>query len=372
MRVLVNLMWLRPGRVGGTETYVSRLLGGLADGPVEVHLAVQPSLPAAHPDLARSLAVHVAPRSVAWGRPARVAVEARWLPSLARTIGADLVHHAGGTVPPTTTRPNVVTIHDLQYLVLPENFHPAKRAYLRRAVPASARRATVVVTPSEHARTMVVSRLGVPDGDTAVVPHGVDPPGRGAGADAGGPQEDPGADVGGPYVLFPAVTWPHKNHDVLLQALAAPELADVRLVLTGAPGPAEAAVGRAAARLGVSSRVVRTGRVSAQRLDAYYRGAVALVFPSRFEGFGAPVVEAWWRNCPVVAADAAALPEVVGDAGLLVAPGDVAGWVAAIASLGEPQRRVDLIEAGRRRAPRFSVAAAASAQLRAWQLALDR
>jgi glycosyltransferase involved in cell wall biosynthesis len=366
VRVLVNLTWLRPGRVGGSEGYLTRLLTGPFSAEVDLHLATQPSFRPAHPDLDAGRTEHVAPAAVAWGRPARVAVESSWLVRLARHIGADLVHHSGGTLPPRTAQPNLLTIHDLQYLAFPEYFHPLKRAYLRRAVPSSVRRATVVATPSHHAAAMVTDLLGKPGGDVVVVPHGIDAPTYCSVAD------ELARPVPGPYLLYPAVTWPHKNHRVLLQALASSGLRDLAVVLTGAAGPAEADVRRAVAELGVADRVLHLGRVPASHLDALYRGATALVFPSRFEGFGAPVVEARWRDCPVVAADATALPEVVGEAGMLVSPDDVDAWVAAIVAVCEPGRRAELVDAGRRRAQCFSVQRAAAAQVQAWELALGR
>src|SRR5690606_16446465 len=135
----------------------------------------------------------------------------------------------------------------------------------------------------------------------------------------------------GPYVVHPAITYPHKNHLVLLEAVS--RVPGLHAVLTGGPAGNEEAVTRRAAAPDLAGRVHRLGRVPRADLDALLAGAVALAFPSRYEGFGVPVLEAMALGCPVAAADATALPEVVGDAGLLVGPDDVAGWAEALGRL---------------------------------------
>jgi len=119
---------------------------------------------------------------------------------------------------------------------------------------------------------------------------------------------------------------------------------------------------RSAARAsGVGDRIRRLGRVAEEDLDALYREAVAMVFPSRYEGFGMPVLEAMSRRCPVVAADATALPEVVAGAGLLLDPGDPAPWTAAMAQLLDDRgARRQLAEAGEARARTLDWARAAT------------
>jgi len=117
--------------------------------------------------------------------------------------------------------------------------------------------------------------------------------------------------------------------------------------------------------------VVRPGRVSSAALTALYRGATAMVFPSRYEGFGLPVLEAMQLGCPVLVADACALPDVVDGAGVVVAPDDPDAWATAIGDLlDDPARRARLVEAGRRRAAGFTWDAAAEALVAAWQQAV--
>jgi alpha-1,3-rhamnosyl/mannosyltransferase len=150
---------------------------------------------------------------------------------------------------------------------------------------------------------------------------------------------------------------------VLLDAMARlPDVhADTMLVLTGGSARMERRLVERVAELEIGRNVLRTGRIPRADLDALYRGAVALVFPSRFEGFGLPVLEAMARDCPVVAADATALPEVVDEAGLLVEPGDADAWAAAIVSLlGDDALRSHLVDAGRRRAAHYAWETAAA------------
>jgi alpha-1,3-rhamnosyl/mannosyltransferase len=140
-------------------------------------------------------------------------------------------------------------------------------------------------------------------------------------------------------------------------------------VLTGGEGPSEPAVRASIARLGIQGKVVRTGRIPRDELDALVDGARAVVFPSRYEGFGLPVLEAMASGCPVIAADATALPEVVGDAGQLVGPDDVEGWRAAMArALDDDGERSG--EPGRRQAAGYSEAASVALLLGVYRQAL--
>jgi glycosyltransferase involved in cell wall biosynthesis len=366
VRVGLNLLWLRPGRVGGSETYVGRLLAGLAalaspDLDYEVF-----ALPALGPT-----PFPTATAAVARGaRPLRIAAESTWL--AARTRRFDLVHHLGGTVPAVRTAPAAVLVHDLQYTAFPEHFSAVKRAYLAAAVPAAARAAVLVTTPSEFVRSTVVDGLGVAPERVTAVPIGVTGPG---GPEPG--EADPVVaasvrrrlGVAGPFVLYPAVTWPHKDHVTLVRALALlPAGERPTLVLTGGEGGAEGALAVEVDRLRLRRWVRRPGRVAPAHLDVLYREAAAVAFPSRYEGFGAPAVEAMARGVPVVAADATALPEVVGDAGLLVPPGDAGAWAAAIGRvLSDGALRARLAAAGPARAARFSAVESATRQEAAYR-----
>jgi len=330
--------------VGGAEDYAVRLLSAIpAGGPVRLTVFAPRGFSERHPPLSERHEVVAPPAGKS--RLLRVLVENTWLARQCRRRRLDVVHHFGGTIPLVGMRPALVTIHDVQPLDHPKRFGLVKRLYLRAMLPWAARRAEAVVTVSEFCRRRIADRLGVGPDRVAVVPAPVD---AGAGA-----QEKPLAaaapDLSQPFVLYPAVAHPHKNHEVLLRALArlAAEGEDVVLVATGARGPLDADLDGLAEELGVGNRWHRLGRMNRPVLDGLMRLATAVVFPSRYEGYGLPVVEAMARGCPVVAADAGALSEVVGSGGLLVAPDDDAGWADAIAVLlrGD-ERRETLVEAG--------------------------
>lgn len=365
MRVGVNLLWMVPGEVGGSESWVAGLLGHLAEHPppVEVVAFAPPAVLDAHPYL-RAFGVVEAPAWIGPSRPARVAAEATWLAAAARRARVSVLHHPGGTVPPLRLSPAAVTVHDLQPLVHPEHFRWLKRTYLRARLRPSVRAARLVTAVSEWTAAELRARLGVPDARLVVTPPAldVDPPA----ADV--PDLRDRLRLDRPWFVYPAITYPHKDHATVVRALA--EVPDALLVLTGGEGPSEAEVLALARSLGVADRVRRTGRIPFAELDALYRGAVACTFPSRFEAVGLPVLEAMARGCPVVAADATALPSVVGSAGELVAPGDVAAWAGAMRRLlADDGHRAALVEAGRTRVRRWAPEASAAALVAAWQRA---
>lgn len=362
LSVGINLLWLRPGQVGGSEesTLASlRALAERADPDLDLALFVTEPLRLAHPDIARAFRTHVLPLSaVPMGRVARITAEISWL--AASTRGLDLVHHAGGTAPPLRGAPYVLTVHDLQPLERQATHGRVKRAYLGMAIPPSVRGARRVAVPSEYVRSSVLARVGVDPDRVVVIPHGVDV------LDAATPAAvlTERYRLDGPVVLYPAITYPHKNHAVLVEAFARVVEAhpDALLVLPGGRGDQEDAVRHLVDRLGLSERVRRTGRISAADVAGLYQQAAVVAVPSRYEGFGLPAAEAMAYGAPLVAADATALPEVVGDAGLLVDPDDVEGWASAIGGLLDaPRERAALAAAGRERARRYSWSANAAA-----------
>ena len=258
----VNLLWCVPGRVGGSEEYISRLLAPLATAApdLEIVLFVLPGFTVAHPELSSAFEIVTAPVSGAQ-RSVRVLAERTWLAREVRRRHLDLVHHAGGTAPPGSNRAGVVlSVHDIQYAAYPQYFRPVKRAWLRYEMPASLRRARVITTPSEFVRGSLVEELGADAERIAVVPHGLP-----AGFASDNFDEEAlraRYDVPGPFLVFPAVTYPHKNHLLLLDALARLEdRPELRLVLPGAAGLGEDALVHAIHQRGLRDRVVRTGRV---------------------------------------------------------------------------------------------------------------
>lgn len=366
VRVAVNLLWCVPGQVGGSEQYLVRQLIGLASQPPAFvpTLYCLPELVDAHPELAELY------RMVSAGitgdqRPRRVLAEHTWLRR--QTRGADLVHHGGGTAPLVGPRPIVLTIHDLQHLSHPEYVPPLKRQYLDVMIPRSVRRATVVTVPSAYVKSTVVDAYSVDPERVVVVPHGVEP----ALGVTARTEFDLRRDYGlgpGPVLVFPAITHPHKGHRFLLRVMARhwPD-PDLRLVLLGGEGRSEADVRADIDALGLADRVVRPGRVPDADRDGLIAMATALVFPSEYEGFGAPVVEAMALGTPVVCSDQPALVEVVGDAGITL-PLDEEAWATALDQVAS--RAATLRAAGRRRAADFTAERSGQALAAAYRLAV--
>lgn len=276
------------------------------------------------------------------------------------------MHHGGGSVPAVGTRPAVLTIHDLQWHDYPNYVAPLKLRYLRWSTPKSIQRARVITTPTEFVKRTVVDAYGVDPNRIVTVRHGMET-GLGARATDESTLRARYALGSGPIVVYPAMTHPHKRHDFLVDLVAGP-WKDVVLVLTGGAGSAEDALRERIEARGVSRRVVRTGRVPAEDRDGLIKMALAVAFPSEYEGFGAPALEAMALGSPLIASDRGSLPEVVGSAGLVL-PLEIDAWAAALDSVSA--NREALVNAGRARVAEFSTRHSAEDLLGAYRLALS-
>jgi alpha-1,3-rhamnosyl/mannosyltransferase len=350
----MNLLWLVPGVVGGTEDAacgVLRAFDAAQPRDTSMHLYAQRSFLTAHPDLAAAFVTET--RRIPWGsRVARVGIESTWLGSRARRDRLDVVHCFGGVVPVGIDVPTVLTLHDVQPLERDAEVTAAKSRWLSAMIPRSVARAAVVLVPSTFVRERLLELVDVDAGKVVVLPHGVEPRRRAK------PLLDPAAvrrrfRLSGPFVLYPAITYPHKNHLMLIEAFARVRDAhpDVVLVLTGGAGSCEAQLAAAIERRGVGRAVRRLGRVSRSEVDGLYAEAAAVAYPSRYEGFGLPVLEALGAGTPVVAADAASMPEVLGGSGQLVDPDDPEAWATALGRVLDHDQTVQtMVERGLSRA----------------------
>lgn len=261
------------------------------------------------------------------------------LPRLLRQLRPDLAHFLYA-IPPGYGGRAVVTIHDLSYERLPDVMGFRDRLLFRTQVPRSARRADRVLTGSELTKRDLIERYAVAEERIVVTPYGVDPF---YGPD--GPRRE------GHYALFVGAIQPRKDPVGAIEALALLN-SDLRLVLVGPEKSGGQEVRATIQRLGMGDRVELAGHVERDELAALYRGAACLVFPSRYEGFGLPIVEAMASGTPVVAARAGAVPEVAGDAAVLVEPGDPVALAGGIErALADRER---LVVAGFERARRYS------------------
>jgi glycosyltransferase involved in cell wall biosynthesis len=298
-------------------------------------------LPALRPDRYRVLSP-----PPAFAHRAGHAWEQALLPALG--MASPLIYSPANLAPVLYPR-NAVVIHDAAALRHPEAYSRAYVAYQRRMLPLLARRAVLLITVSEFSRRELVEMLGVAPERVTVIPEGV-----GERFFAAAP--DPGVSeryrLDRPYALALGTLSERKNLGVLEQVARAMRDRGAELVLAGSE--------RGYLR-GARVDVRRLGYVPDDDLPALYAGAVALVMPSRYEGFGLPCLEAMAAGTPVVAADRAALPETVGDAGLLADPDNPATFAAAVLDvLDDPPLRDTLVRSGRRRAARFPWSATAA------------
>jgi glycosyltransferase involved in cell wall biosynthesis len=313
------MLTLVPGLMGGSETYARQLVEALGRiGELDYRVFVPPGAADAGDGLPTTV---VEEYGTARSTPGRVTAMARaeLAPSRLRRAlrtGELAAIHFPLTVmlPPVDAPPAATTVLDLQHEEHPEFFSRMQLLYRRRFYRRPIEKSRIVITISEHARETILERHDLEPERVRAIHLAVDherftPDGR--------PRE--------PFLLYPANAWPHKNHARLFEALGLvrrkrPEL---RLVLTG--------TGHDKLRLptGVESR----GHVSLDDLVALYRRAAAVVYPSLYEGFGMPCLEAMACGCPVAAANVASLPEVCGDAAVYLDP-------ASVESIADAIRRV--------------------------------
>lgn len=261
-------------------------------------------------------------------------------------IRPDLFHSPHYVLPARTPGRVIVTIHDLIHLVHPEFLpHPLALPYAKWMLGRAVRRASRLLTVSEATACDLRARLPVRDGQITVAWNGVDDRFRAPIADSAVRSDLAAAGLEPGYFLFVGNPKPHKNLDRLLAAHARLEDSAPPLVVVGERTP-PGSTGDA--------RVRRLGRIDSGKLPSLYRGALALVFPSLYEGFGLPVAEAMAAGTPVIASTTPAIAEIAGDAAELVDALDVEALAAAMRRLAaDADRRKALAEAGRRRSERF-------------------
>ncbi len=351
MRLGVNTLFLIPAEVGGTEIYVRSVLPAMQ--------AVDPSLEAivftnsenheTFSDYPR-VALNVRAKS----RARRVWAEQAALPRLIREHRIDALYSPGYTGPLRCPCPHVITIHDTQFLDYPEDFPWVSRQVQRLIVGKGARRAGALTTVSEFSKGRIAEHFGVRR-DRIFVAHS---------ALSGlfrQPQECP---VERPFLLYIANTYPHKNARRLVRAFASiAERIPHRLVICGQPREGEPPP---------HPRLVRLHHIPYEHLIGLVQAADLTVFPSLYEGFGRPVVEAQEAGTRVIASNAASIPEIGGaGATYFDATSEEALALAILGALNEGvDERAKYLAAGRKNAKRFTWDACARQTLRAVQYAM--
>ena len=310
--------------------------------------------------------------------PVRIAWEQLVLPAAALRARLKLLHCPVNVVPLLCPCPSVITIHDLIFLRYPENFKPAKRRYLTAMTTLSARGAAHVIAVSEATRQDVIELLGVPPGKVTTVHNGVGEQFRPLSEEARATfAQEKG--VQGRVVFYVGTLEPRKNLVTLLRAFSAlveePDFSDVKLVIGGSKGWYYEEIFATAEALGLtgSGRVRFLGRVPDEELPLWYNIAAVFAYPSIYEGFGLPALEAMSCGTPVVTSDTSCFPEVVGDAGMMVPPGEKGAWTAALRTLlSEPERAAALGLRGLARAAGFSWDKAAAETVEVYRRVLEK
>ena len=257
-------------------------------------------------------------------------------------------------VPPRIGGKTVTTVHDLTYLRYPQTMQSRNRRRIQRDIRYSLDRSSRVVTITEFSKRELMELLAVPEENISIVSPA---PSLSAGC-------TPFADltawypIRGPYLLYVGNLEPRKNLPTLLLAfhrLQQETGLSHQLVLAGNPGWKNDEVHRCIEALGLSERVVFTGYISGADKNALYQNAALFVFPSLYEGFGIPPLEAMHFGCPVVCARAASLPEVVGDAAAMADPLDSVGLAEAMwRVLSNGDYAAGLVERGYRQAQKYN------------------
>ena len=335
IRVGLSALTLVPGVVGGSEVAfraLARELPKLPDLDITVFA----------PRIARDAGEGTRTRVIA-SYPASTSTPGR-LFAMSRALVAggairremhletvDVIHFPFSTMIPTVDSvPTVSSILDLQHEYLPEFFSKPELMYRRFLYARTARNSDLVIAISNHSAETLVERLNVPAEKVRTIPLGVDLS-----------EFTPGKRQREQFLLYPANRWPHKNHDRLFAAIerlrrTRPELT---LILTGSGHESHA----------VPDGVIVKGRIDRDELIDLYQRAAALVYPSLYEGFGIPLVEAMASGCPIAASDTSSIPEVCAGAAVLFDPRSVEDMANAIGELlDKPQSFVDrgLVRAG--------------------------
>ena len=278
------------------------------------------------------------------------------LPAAAKRAGVDLIHAPAYTAPFLSRMPIALTIHDVSYERHPE-WYPYRRDWLRRSFyRRSAKAAAQILTDSTFSASEIVAAYGIPPERITVAPLGTS---GFAPADPNVPVDLPGG-VTTPFLLHVGDLHERRNLPMLVDAVLEARRhfgssAAVSLVLAGVDRGVGEGLCAVAAEAGMPDAVVRLGVVEDARLQTLYRAATALVYPSLYEGFGLPVLEAMASGTPVIASNAASIPEVLGEAGILLTPQDVSAWTQAILRImNDESLRSTLRAAGVARAAMFT------------------
>jgi glycosyltransferase involved in cell wall biosynthesis len=352
------------GQKSGFGSYVSNLLDALRQQPDA------PDLLAIAPDSHRDLST---PQRWWWnqvGFPARI------------PTGVDLIHQPSFSVPVIARSlkrvPVVVTIHDIIPYLFPENLAWPSRWFFNRWMPFSYRFADAYIVISEHTKRDLLEHYRLPPEKIRVIPLAAAPHFRVLQSEEAKRRIREVREkyrLPTPYFLHVATLEPRKNLPFLVRSFA--ELlksspSECALVITGKKGWMYDTLYREIRNHGLEERVILTGYVPDEEIPYLYNGAIAFLFPSLYEGFGLPPLEALSCGLPVISSNTSSLPEVIGEAGILVSPTDTAGWVSAMRHiLEDAELRRHYRKRGLEQAARFQWSHTAAATLTVYHRLID-
>ena len=358
-RIAVNLLHVVPGNVGGSEEYSVETLRAFKESgtkDIEPVIHASEAFFQEYPDLLESFETEIY-KLDGGSRLKRVLVESTAFRY--RASKATGVHHFGGHLPVLSPRPAAVTVHDLQPLDMPENFSFFKKLYLKIVISSSIKSADLLVTVSNDVSEQINKQFEISDERLMTVSIGV-------------PRikKEPAKTADPPIILYPASTYPHKNHVTLIKAFArlAEKNSQVQLVFTGAPGKAELLVRKEIEKSGVKERIHLMGRVSSIEMKKILDSASIVAFPSTYEGFGIPVLEAMAAGVPVVAAQGTPASNLLGEDSLTVRHDDEEGWSLLLNKLlNDKDLRNRLVLEGFNQANKYTYQNSAQQLLETWR-----
>jgi glycosyltransferase involved in cell wall biosynthesis len=380
VKIGISLLSQQDSQFTGTSRYVSELMHEMAslEGRAKLEVlcnerAMAQAASWAAPNVTVKKASGFKLGSSRYSRVAAIASGLARSGPLARQFSADVeaVQYPLIIPLPRVRLPTLVNHYDLLHRDHPELFSRAELWWRSVAYDWFARRATLILTPSEHSRTKIVEHLGVNRDRVIAIPLAVDRRRFRPEPERNEDQQLARLRLPDRFLFYPASLWPHKNHRRLLAAFARLEDCDLQLLLSGASLGHLRDLLVEAERLGLRERVRHLGFIAEEDLAGVYRRATALAFPSRYEGFGTPPLEAMACGCPVASSGATSLVEVCGDAALELDPENVEQMSAALDRISkDEQLRADLKRKGLKQAARFSWRRTAEAHLDAYRLAL--
>lgn len=371
MKIAMDGNWLLGDRTGGIETYVRELVARLPALSPEHDWSLRfVYMKSRHRETIERVA-DAGWRSATLRLPSSVLDNIAWNTGIGfgRLFGlADVVFLPYSDVPPGTGgRKIVATLHDLIPVTHPEFSTPALSRRFERRVRRSLERCDTIIAVSEHTRSQAIEHFDIEASRIVCVPNGISTSFFDNGDANSTPRGSDDQDLPDRFLLHVGTIEPRKNLARLVRAFDAIALRDpnLHLILVGRPAWGMAELAEAIASARHKNRIVVTGPVPGHTLPSLYRKATAFVFPSLAEGFGIPPLEAMACGCPVVAADATSIPEIVGGAGELFDPTDESAIAEAIERVTRDEsRRADMAQRGRTRAAEFSWTCTARATMR--------